>query len=469
MESYPMNYDVIIIGSGPGGYSAAVRAGQYGLKTALIEKDLKLGGTCLHVGCIPTKALLHTAEVWERFLHSDAEGIHCENPRLNYPKVIDRKNGIVTKHAKGVEYLMKKNKVDWIKGYGRYAGPGKVEVIADGVTQIIETKNIVLATGSEARMLPGLKPDAKRILTNVEILNLTEVPKSLAILGAGAVGVEFASCFHRFGSKVSIFEMLPRIVPVEDEEVSKELTRVFKKSGIRIETGARAEHVEHTENGVRFQVTLADGSIEMVEAEALLVAVGRKPNTENLGLEGTKVELDRGFIKVDGYQRTREPGVYAIGDIVAGTPQLAHVATAEGMIAIGHIAGQEVTPIRKNRIPGATYTEPGIGSVGMTEAEARAKGYKVLIGKFPFVANSKASILGQHDGFVKIVADETYGEILGVHIIGPQAYELIGEGVLAMEAEATVDTLINTIHAHPTIYEALGEAFNAVYGQAINA
>ncbi len=464
-----MNYDVIVIGSGPGGYSAAIRAGQYGLKTALIEKDPKLGGTCLHVGCIPTKSLLHTAEVWERFVHAEAEGIHCENARLNYPKVIERKNGIVGKHAKGIEFLLKKNKVDWIKGYGRLAGPGKVEVQGEAGRQVLEAKNIVLATGSEARMLPGLTPDPQRILTNIEILNLTEVPKTLAVLGAGAVGVEFASCFQRFGTKVSLFEMLPRLVPVEDEEVSKELGRVFKKQGIRVETGARVENVERTATGVKFQAVLANGQTETVEADALLVAVGRKPNTENIGLQGTRVELDRGFIKVDPYQRTGEPGVYAIGDIVAGTPQLAHVATAEGMVAIGHIAGMDVRPINKGRIPGATYTEPGIGSVGMTEAQAIAKGHQVRVGKFPFVGNSKATILGSHDGFVKIVTDEKYGEILGVHIIGPQAYELIGEGVLAMEAEATVETLLHTIHAHPTIYEAVGEAFNAVYGMAINA
>jgi dihydrolipoamide dehydrogenase len=464
-----MTYDVIIIGSGPGGYSAAVRAGQYGLKTALIEKDPKLGGCCLHVGCIPTKAFLHAAEVWERFLHPEEDGIHCDNPRLDFPMVLARKNGIVAKHAKGVEFLMKKNKVDWIKGYGRLAGPGKVEVTADGGKQILEAKNIVLATGSEARMLPGLKPDARRILTNIEILNLSEVPKSLAILGAGAVGVEFASAFSRFGSKVSIFEMLPRLVPVEDEEVSKELARVFKKQGIRVETGARVDNVENVGSGVRFQVTLADGKTEAVAADALLVAIGRKPNTENIGLEGTKVELDRGFVKVDPYQRTGEPGVYAIGDIVAGTPQLAHVATAEGMVAIGHIAGKPVVPINRNHIPGATYTEPGIGSVGLTEAQARAAGHSVKIGKFPFAADAKASILGRHDGFVKIVADEKYGEILGVHIIGPEAFELISEGVLAMEAEATVETLLHTIHAHPTLYEAMGEAFNAVDGMAINA
>src|SRR5580704_11584818 len=286
-----MTYDVIVIGSGPGGYSAAVRAGQYGLKTAIIEKDPKLGGCCLHVGCIPTKAFLHTADVWDRFLHSTEEGIHCENPRLDFPLVSDRKNAIVAKHAKGVEYLMKKNKVEWIKGYGKLAGlPGKVELTTpDGGKQILEARNILLATGSEARMLPGLQPDADRILTNIEILNLRHVPASMAILGAGAVGVEFASCFQRFGSKVSIFEMLPRLVPVEDEEVSKELARVFKKSGIRVETGARVDNVENVGSGVRFQVTLPDGKVEAVAADALLVAIGRKPNTDNIGLEGTKI------------------------------------------------------------------------------------------------------------------------------------------------------------------------------------
>ncbi len=464
-----MTYDVIVLGSGPGGYSAAVRAGQYGLKTAIVEKDPKLGGTCLHVGCIPAKAFLHAADVWQRFLHSTEEGIHCENPRLDFPLVSDRKNKIVSKHAQGVEFLMKKNKVDWIKGYGRLAGPGKIEVTSGTGKQTYEARNIVVATGSEARMLPGLTADDKRIFTNIEILDLREVPKSLAILGAGAVGVEFASCFHRFGTKVSLFEMLPRIVPVEDEEVSKELERYFKKTGIRVETGARAENVQKTDNGVRFTVTLADGKQETVEAETLLVAIGRKPITENIGLEGTRVQLDRGFIKVDEYQRTAEPGVYAIGDVVAGTPQLAHVATAEGMVAIAHMAGKPAIPVDKTRIPSCTYTEPGIGSVGLTEAQARAQGRRVKVGKFPFAANSKASILGQHTGFVKIVADEAYGEVLGIHIIGPEAFELISEGVLAMTAEATIDTLIHTVHAHPTLYEAMGEAFNAVYGQAINA
>ncbi|MGH9628033.1 MAG: dihydrolipoyl dehydrogenase [Bryobacteraceae bacterium] len=464
-----MSYDLVIIGSGPGGYSAAVRAGQYGLKTAILEKDPKLGGTCLHVGCIPTKALLHTADVWDYFKNSKEQGIHCENPRLDYALVSDRKNKIVAKHAKGVEFLMKKNKVEWIKGFGTIKGRGKVEVRAEDGAKTIDAKNIIIATGSEARMFPGLEPDPKRILTNIEILSLSDVPKTLGIIGAGAVGVEFASIFNRFGTKVVIFEMLPRLVPVEDEDVSKELERVFRKQGIRVETGAKAENIQKHDKGVKFSVALASGKKEDLDVESLLIAVGRKPNTDRIGIENVKVELDRGFVKVDQFQQTGEPGVYAIGDVVAGTPQLAHVATMEGMVALDHMTGRPAQPVNRNRIPGATYTEPGIGSVGLSEAQAKAQGYKVKVGKFPFAANSKASILGHHDGFVKVVADEKFGEILGVHIIGPHAYELISEAVAAMESEATVETLMHTIHAHPTLTETVGEAFNSVYGLAINA
>lgn len=318
-------------------------------------------------------------------------------------------------------------------------------------------------------MLPGLEPDPQFILTNVEILNLTTIPKTMGIIGAGAVGVEFASIFNRFGTKVTVLEMLPRIVPVEDEEISKELEKTFKKQGIRVETGAKAENVKKTGKSVKLSVTLSGGKQEDMEFECLLIAVGRKPNTDKIGIESTKVQLDRGFIKVDDFQRTGEPGVYAIGDVVAGTPQLAHVATMEGFVALDHMTGKQAIPINKNRIPGATYTEPGIGSVGMTEAQAKAAGLNVKVGKFPFVGNSKATILGSHGGFVKVVADTKYGEILGVHIIGPQAFELVAEAVAAMEAEATVETMMHTIHAHPTLYEAVGEAFNAVYGLAINA
>jgi dihydrolipoamide dehydrogenase len=462
-------YDLVVIGSGPGGYSAAIRAGQYGLKTAIVEKQPRLGGTCLLVGCIPTKAWLQTAEVWQRFVHSEEEGIHCENPRLDFPKVKERKDGIVSKHSKGVEMLLKRAKVERIAGYATLKGGGKVEVKSDAGAQTLEARNIIVATGSEARMLPGLRPDAEFIVTNIEILDLTAVPKSLAVIGGGAVGVEFASMFRRFGTEVTVIEMLPRIVPVEDEDVSKELERSFRKQKIRVETGARAENIEKTGKGVKLTLVTRDGKQEALEAEKLLVAVGRKPNTENIGIENTRAVVDRGFMVVDRNQQTAEAGVYAIGDVVAGTPQLAHVATREGMIAVAHMAGKAAVPIDKNRIPGCTYTEPGIGSVGLTEAQARAQGRKVRVGRFPFLGNSRATILGHHDGFVKVVSDETYGEILGVHIIGPEAYELIAEAVAAMEAEATVEVMMQAIHAHPTLYEAVGEAFNAVYGLAINA
>jgi dihydrolipoamide dehydrogenase len=463
-----MTYDVVVIGSGPGGYSAAVRAGQYGLKTALVERQARLGGTCLLVGCIPTKALLHTADVWDYFKHPETQGIQCKDPQLNYSQVLDRKNKIVTKHSKGVEFLMRKNKVDVIKGTARLAGGGRIEVNGDKGAQTVEAKNIILATGSEARMLPGLQADPNLILTNVEILDMQAIPKTIGIIGAGAVGVEFASIFNRFGSQVTILEMLPRLVPVEDEEISKELERHFKKTGIRCETGAKAENIRKNSASVSLSATLANGQKEELEFDKLLVAVGRKPNTEDVGLENTGAQLDRGFVQVDGYQRTQEPGLYAIGDLVAGMPQLAHVATAQGMVAVGHIAGRSVRPINRNRIPGATYTDPGIGSVGLTEAQARAQGFKVKVGKFPFTANSKATILDKHEGFVKVIAEEQYGEILGVHIIGPEAFELVSEAVTAMESEATVDSMMATIHAHPTLYEAMGEAFNNVKGLAIN-
>jgi dihydrolipoamide dehydrogenase len=463
-----MAYDVVVIGSGPGGYSAAVRAGQYGLKTALIERQPRLGGTCLLVGCIPTKSLLHSADVWDYFKNPEAQGVECKDVKLNYARILDKKNKIVTKHSKGIDFLMRKNKVDVIKGNARLLGGGRIEVTNEQGAQTVESKNIILATGSEARMLPGMQPDNNLILTNIQILDMAEIPATLGIIGAGAVGVEFASIFSRFGSKVTILEMLPRAVPVEDEEISKELEKSFKKAGIRVETGARADKITRNENSVTVDATLASGQTERLEFAKLLVAIGRKPNTDNVGLENTGAQLDRGFVKVNQFQETNEPGLFAIGDVVAGTPQLAHVATAEGMVAVGYIAGKNVRPINKNRIPGATYTDPGIGSVGLTEAQARAQGFHVRIGKFPFVGNSKATILDKHEGFVKVIAEERNGEILGVHIIGPEAYELIAEAVTAMEAEATVESMMNTIHAHPTIYEAIGEAFNNVYGLAIN-
>jgi dihydrolipoamide dehydrogenase len=467
-------YDIAILGSGPAGYTAAIRAGQYGLKTALIEKDGALGGTCLHVGCIPTKALLFNAELWDHLKDGKEFGIEgVEGRKLNWAAVQDRKGKIVSKHAKGLEFLMKKNKVETIKGYGKLTGGRQNGVLtievkgADGKTSQVKTKNVILATGSEARMIPGLEAD-DRVLTNIEILNLKAIPKSLVVVGAGAVGVEFASIYRSFDAEVTILEMLPRLVPVEDEDVSKELARVYRKRGINFFTGAKVEKIDKTKTGVAVTFSV-DGKQQKIEAEKILIAVGRKPRTENIGIEKTKIKLDRGFVKVSEWLETEEPGVYAIGDIVLGTPQLAHVGAMEGIVAVTKIANKGGKPIDPRKIPNATYCHPEIGSVGLTEAKAREMGYNVKVGKFPFTANSRASIVGQHEGFIKIVSDAKYGEILGVHIIGPQATELIAESVAAMELEATVEDLMWTIHAHPTLAEAMLDASNSVYGIAINA
>jgi dihydrolipoamide dehydrogenase len=472
-------YDVAIIGGGPAGYTAAIRAAEYGLKVALIEESDKLGGTCLHVGCIPTKALLFNAEIWDHMQHAAEFGISFGDggigaPTLNWAAVLQRKDSIIAKHVKGLDFLMKKHKIARIVGYGRLTGPAQdgvhtVEMTTPGGEIIpIKAKNVILATGSEAKMLPGLLPGG-RILTNIEILALGEVPKSLVVIGAGAVGMEFASLFRTFGSEVTIVEFLPRMVPVEDEEVSKEITRLFKKRGIDVNTGAKVESIETTEAGVRVTFTDANGKAQVKEAEKVLVAVGRAGRTANLGVEKTRIELERGLVKVDGAQETAEPGVFAIGDIVAGLPQLAHVGAMSGMVAAAKIAGLKFRPIRRDRIPACTYTEPQIGSAGLTETQAKEKGYEVKVGKFPFVGNAKATILGNHDGFVKIVSDAKYGEILGVHILGPQATELIAEAVAVMELEGTVDELMFTIHAHPTLAESMLDAYGAVEGMAINA
>ena len=466
-------YDVAIIGGGPAGYTAAIRAGQYGLKTALIEKDPKLGGTCLHVGCIPTKSLLFNAEVYDHLKHAEEYGIDgLGQGKLNWKKIIDRKTQIVTKHTKGLDFLMRKNKVTVIPGFGKLTGPAKsgvhsVEVTSAGKSQTIQAKNVVLATGSSARMLPGLTVGGN-VLTNIEILSIDAIPKSLIVIGAGAVGVEFASIFRSFGSEITVVEYLPRVVPAEDEDVSKELARAFKKRGIDIHTGAKVEKVDATKSGVKVTFTASDGKQVVREAEKVLVAVGRAPRTEGIGLEKTKIKPDRGFIKVNEYMQTDEPGVYAIGDIVAGLPQLAHVGAMAGMVIAAKIAGKYARPVRRDRIPACTYTEPQIGSVGLTEAQAKEKGLQIKVGKFPFAGNSKASIVDSHEGFIKIVADAKHGEILGVHIIGPQATELIAEAVTALELEATVEEMMFTIHAHPTLSEAMLDAFESVEGLAIN-
>jgi len=466
-------YDVAIIGSGPAGYTAAIRAGQYGLKTALIEKDPYLGGTCLHVGCIPTKALLFNAEIWDHLKDAKEFGIEGVGTRkLNWNAVQERKTKIVDKHAKGLQFLMRKNKVETIKGYGKLTGPARnglhtVDLKDGAKSSQIQARNVILATGSEARMLPGLEP-GDRVLTNIEILELGNVPKSLVIVGAGAVGVEFASIFRSFDCEVTILEMLPRLVPLEDEEVSKELARVYRKRGINFHGSAKVEKVEKGKSGITVTFS-ADGKQQKLEAERILIAVGRKPMTDCIGLEKTQVQTERGFVKTNEWMQTAEPSIYAIGDIVLGTPQLAHVGGMEGIVAVSQIAGKEDRPINPLRIPNVTYCHPEIGSVGLTEAKAREAGHNVKIGKFPFTANSRASIVGEHEGFIKIVSDAKYGEILGVHIIGPQATELIAEAVTAMELEATVEDLMWTIHAHPTLAEAMLDASNSVYGLAINA
>ncbi len=468
-------YDVAILGGGPAGYTAAIRAGQYGLKVALIEKESRLGGTCLLVGCIPTKALLFNAEIYDHFKHAKEYGLDgLGEATVNWRTILDRKNGIVAKHVKGLEFLMRKNKVTVIPGFGRLTGAAKDDIHSIEVTpqdkgkpSIVKTKNIILATGSNARLLPGVQISDK-VLTNVEILSLDRIPKSLLIIGAGAVGVEFGSIFRSFGSEISILEYLPRLVPVEDEEISKELARSFRKRGIDTSVGAKVEKVENTKDGVKVTFTGSDGKQATKEAEKVLIAVGRGPRTEGIGLEKTKITSDRGFVKVNEYMQTDEPGIYAIGDIVAGMPQLAHSGSMAGLVAAAKIAGKYARPITRDRIPGCTYTEPQIGSVGLTEAKAKELGHTVKVGKFPFVGNSKATIVDSHDGFVKVVADAKYGEILGVHIIGPQATELIAEAVTALELEATVEDLMWTIHAHPTLAEAMLDGFSSVEGLAIN-
>src|SRR5215475_4521858 len=461
-------YDVAIIGSGPGGYVAAIRAGELGLKTIVVEKDPYLGGTCLHVGCIPTKVLLHHAEIYDHFKEAAEYGIEVSGVKLNWGATLTRKDKIVKKHAKGIEFLFKKNKVEWVQGWGRYEGPGKVSVEKDGKKTTIEAGNILMVSGSEARALPGIDPDHKQILTNRSILELPAIPKSLIVVGAGAVGVEFASIYNSFGTQVTILEALPRVVPVEDEEVSVELDKAFKKKNIEIQTGCKVESVKKDAKGVNVSYTDKDGKKQTLQAEKLLLAVGRMPLTEDCGLEKSKAKIERGFVHVGQNMETAEKGLYAIGDIVAGFPQLADAAMMEGIIAVTHIAGKPTQQMRKDRIPNATYCEPQIGSIGLTEKQAREAGHAVKVGKFPFVGNSKATILGSHGGFIKVVSEEKYGEVLGIHIIGPLATEILAEAAAVLNLEGTIDDLMNMVHAHPTVWEAMGDAFASVRGLQIN-
>jgi dihydrolipoamide dehydrogenase len=460
-------FDVVIIGSGPGGYVAAVRAGQLGLKTAIIEKDKNLGGTCLLRGCIPTKALLHTADVYDEFKHARELGIVAEGLKLDFPLAQKRKNKIVMKLSKGVEFLMKKNSVKVFAGMGRITSPGRITITAaDGSNQEIHARNTIIATGSTVRSLPTLDIDGKQIITSDEVLELSEVPKSMIVLGAGAVGVEFASMYSRFGTDVTILELLPRVLPIEDEEISAELGKSLKRQGIKVFTSANFLSATRLEGQVRVVAKVGDQEREFT-TEKLLVAVGRRAFTDGLGLDSTSVEVERGYIKVDPYMRTAEPGIYAIGDVVP-TPWLAHVASAEGILAVETIAGKNPRPINYDHIPNCTYCHPEVASVGLTEAKARERGYDVKVGHFPVPIMGKAQILGATEGMIKIVADARYDEVLGAHIIGPLATELIVEACVALQLESTVEDIIQTIHAHPTVSEAFKEAAEDVHHMAIH-
>jgi len=466
-------YDVVVIGAGTGGYVAAIRAAQLGKKVAVVEKQKALGGTCLIWGCIPTKALLEHAHALKVIQNAKEWGvtIPAGTPAIDMEQVQTRKDKIVGGLTKGVEFLFKKNKIEWIKGTARLAAPGKVEVV-DGAAQTLEAKHIIIATGSQPRSIPGIDIDRTRIITSDEAIALKAVPKSLIIMGSGAVGVEFASIYRRFGSEVTIIELLPRLVPNEDEAVSAELEKSFKKQGIKSLTGTRVTSAVVTSSGVDVEAQDATGKTQKISAELLLVATGRGPVTTGLGVEALGIALEKGYVKVDPLYRTSVPGISAIGDVItmgsAPHPQLAHVSSMEGIIAAERIAGQDVQPLNYEHVPGCTYCDPEIGSVGLTEAEAKRRGYDVRIGTFPFGVLGRAKMAGETEGFVKIVADKKYDEILGVHMIGPRSTELVAEAVLALRLECTVEELVRTIHAHPTFSEAVGEASHAAHGAAIH-
>jgi dihydrolipoamide dehydrogenase len=476
-------YDIVVIGSGTGGYVAAIRAAQLGLKTAVVERAPVLGGTCLNWGCIPTKALLEHAHAlkiaqdWKEWGLTIGEATLRQDSGLaigiDMNQVHARKDKIVKGLTGGIELLFKKNKIDWIKGSGRLAGTGKVE-ITEGQKQVLSaSKEIIVATGSTPRSVPGIEIDRKRIITSDEAIHMKEIPKSIAIMGSGAVGVEFGSIFRRFGSEVTIIELLPRIVPVEDEAVSAELEKSFKKQGIKILTGTRVTSAKAGSAGVDIEAQTADGKSTKINAEILLVATGRGPVTAGLGAEEAGLQMDRGYIRVDRDFKTSVPGISAIGDVITfeqpGHPQLAHLSSAEGIVLAERIAGKEYRPINYDQVPGCTYCDPEIGSVGLTEKQAQERGYDVKTGSFKFGVLARARMAGETEGFVKIVFDKKYDEILGVHMIGPRATELVAEATVALKLECTVEELIRTIHAHPTMSEAVGEAAHAAHGGAIHA
>ena len=462
-------FDLVVIGAGPGGYVGAIRASQLGLKTALVEKDPNLGGTCLLRGCIPAKALLQSAALHHTLRHAGEFGFKISEVQVDFPAVQKRKAAIVERLSKGVAFLMKKNNVQVFEGTGKLEGKGRVSVASrSGKSQALDAQHILLATGSEAMGLPGIEPDGKRILTSDHALELHAVPKSLIILGAGAVGVEFASIFSSFGSQVTLVELLPRIVPTEDEEVSKELERCFKKRSITVRTGVKVQKASASSRGVEVTLNAGDaGKTETLAAEILLLGVGRRPKSEALGLEKTKAVVEKGFVRVDDAYRTSEPGLWAIGDLVGRAP-LAHVASHEAVAAAEAMAGGKPHPLNYDQVPWCTYCDPEVARVGLTEKQAQERGATVKSGKFPFSVLGRAQILGETEGFVKIVTEQKYGEVLGVHIIGPRATELIAEGAALLKMEATTEEIIATLHAHPTLTEAVGEAALDVLGRALN-
>jgi dihydrolipoamide dehydrogenase len=467
-------YDLVVIGSGPGGYVAAIRASQLGLKTAVVEKDAKvpnvgLGGSCLHRGCIPTKAMLKSASLYDEAKnHAAAFGVRTTGVELDFPGVAKFRDKVVFKGAKGVEYLMKKHKIDVHAGWGRIVSPNEVAVKDEAGETVLGAKNVLIATGSVPRDLPFLKADGQSVLNSDHILKAQSIPKSLLVIGSGAVGSEFASCFSRYGTKTVLVEVLPRILPVEDEDVSKEVERVFKKRGIEVHTKTGVESVTSNGDGtVTVKAKGPDGGPLSWSVEKVLLAVGRKPVTEGLGLEAVGVATDRGYVRVDTHQRTNVQGVWAIGDVTP-TIWLAHVASAEGIVAAETMAGYPTVPVNRDQVPGCTYCDPEVASIGLSEAKAKERGHVVRTGRFNFGVLAKAAMEPAQDGFVKIVSDAKYDEILGVHIVGPHATELIAEGGAFLRLEATTEEMIRTIHAHPTLSEALHEAAEAVHGHNIH-
>jgi dihydrolipoamide dehydrogenase len=462
-----MEYDLIVIGSGPGGYVAAIRASQLGLRTAVVERE-RPGGICLNWGCIPTKSLLKSAEVYEYIKHASDYGLKIEGTALpDFGKVIERSRNVADSMSKGVQFLFKKDKIDVIQGTGRLAGKQNVEVTDEsGNKKNYEAPNVILATGARSKELPGLKQDGRKVIGYREAMTLKELPGSMVVVGSGAIGSEFAFFYNTMGTKVTLVEFMPVIVPLEDEEVSKQLERSFKKSGMTVLTSSTVESVDAGGEKCKVKVKTSKGS-EETEADIVLSAVGITPNLENLGLEEMGITIEKGKIHVDEFMKTNVEGIYAIGDIVPG-PALAHKASAEGILCVEKIAGKNPHPIRYDNIPACTYTHPEIASVGMTEKAAKAAGYEIRIGKFPFTASGKASSAGQKEGFIKLIYDVKYGELLGAHMIGANVTELIAEMVVARNLETTGYEIIKSIHPHPTMSEAIMEASAAAYNEVIH-